>query len=208
MVIHSGSALLGFAYLVTIAAAAGLLVSAGMLLARKSRTAAKVTGASVASLGLYFLAHVMIGWTSPQTVVKLGDSYCWDLWCMGIQKVTATPRGTDVAYKLDVRVFSDANTVKTSIDEARLFLVDDRGRRFSMIDDPSVIPIDTRLEPGQSIETSLSFVAPADATRLFLMGDAPLPGHLPIGWRFLAMYMDLHLGYEKLAHKPTVLSVL
>jgi len=149
----------------------------------------------------------VIGWTSPQTVVKRGDSYCWDLWCMGIQDVDATPRGSDVTYRIDVRVFSDANSVKTGLDEARLFLVDDRGRRFSMIEDPSVIPIHTELAPGQSIDTSLTFVAPADATRLFLTGDAPLPS-LPVGWRFLAMYMDLHVGYEKLAHKPTVLSVL
>jgi len=207
MVIHSGSALLGIAYLVTFAAAVGLLVSLGMLVARKFRTATRVAGASVAALGLYFLAHVVIGWTSPQTVVKIGDSYCWDLWCMGIQRVTATPRGADMAYSIDVRVFSDANTVKTGIDEARLFLMDDRGRRFSMIDDPSVVPINTRLEPRQSIDTSLTFLAPADAAHLFLTADAPLPNQLPVGWRFLAMYMDLHVGYEKLAHKPTVLSV-
>jgi hypothetical protein len=208
MVIHSGSALLGFAYLVTFASALGLLVSLGMLVARRFRTAAKVAGASVAALGLYFLAHVVIGWTSPQAVVKLGDSYCWDLWCMGIQRVHATPRGEEMVYTIDVRLFSDANSVKTSIDEARLFLVDDRGRRFSLVDDPSVIPINTRLDPGQSIDTSLTFVVPADATHLFLTGDAPLPTHLPVGWRFLAMYMDLHVGYEKLAHKPTVLRVL
>ena len=122
MVIHSGSPLLGFAYLVTFATAVGLLVSLAMLVARKFRTAARIAGASVAALGLYFLAHVVIGWTSPQTVVRLGDSYCWDLWCMGIQRVNATPRGSDIAYRIDVRFSSDANTVKTGIDEARFFL--------------------------------------------------------------------------------------
>lgn len=208
MVIHSGSALLGLAYLVTLVTAIGLLVSLGMLVARKFRLAAKVAGASAAALGLYLVAGVVIGWMSPQIIVKLGDSYCWDLWCMGIQTVHATPRGPEMVYTIDVRFFSDANSVTTGIDEARLFLVDDRGRRFSLVDDPSVIPINTRLDPGQSLNTSLTFVTPADATHLFLTGDAPLPSHLPIGWRFLAMYMDLHVGYEKLAHKPTVLSVL
>ena len=33
------------------------------------------------------LCHIGV---SPQRVIKLGDSYCWDLWCMGIDKVKAT----------------------------------------------------------------------------------------------------------------------
>jgi len=208
MVIHSGSALLDLAYLVTLVTAIGLLVSLGMLAARKFRTAAKVAAASAAALGLYLVAGVVIGWMSPQTVVTRGDSYCWDLWCMGIQRVQTTARGAEMVYTIDVRFFSDANSVKTGMDEARLFLVDDRGRRFSLVEDRSVIPINTRLDPGQSLETSLTFVTPDDATHLFLTGDAPVPGHLPVAWRFLALYMDLHIGYEKLAHKPTLLRVI
>jgi hypothetical protein len=107
-----------------------------------------------------------------------------------------------------VHFFSDANTVKTGSDDALVYLVDDRGRRFPLVDDPSVIPINTRLDPGQSINTSLTFVAPTDATHLFLMGDAPLPDHIPLAWRFFKIYADLHFGYEKLKHKPTVLQVL
>ena len=127
---------------------------------------------------------------------------------MGIDKVNATPRGQEMVYKIDVRFFSDANTVKTGIDDALIYLVDDRGRRFPLVDDPSVIPINTRLDPGQSLNTSLTFVTPNDAGHLFLTGDAPLPYHIPLGWKFFRIYADLHFGYEKLSHKPTVLRVL
>jgi hypothetical protein len=208
MTIHSGGLLLLFAYLVTLLTAIGLLVSAGLLVARKFRTAATVAVASVAALAFYFVASAVIRWVSPQTVVKLGDSYCWDLWCMGIDKVTATPRGHEMVYKIDVRFFSDANTVQTGTDEALVYLVDDRGRRFPLVDDPSVIPINTRLSPGQSLNTSLTFVTPNDTGRLFLTGDAPLLDRLPLGWRLLKMYADLHFGYEKLSHRPTLLRVL
>jgi hypothetical protein len=208
MVIHSGGVLLLFAYLVTLAAAIGLLVSVGLTVARKVRTAAKIAVASVAALGLYFVASTVISRVSPQTVIKLGDSYCWDLWCLGIERVNTTPRGQEMVYRIDVRFFSDANNVKTGTDEARLYLVDDRGRRFPLVDDPSVIPITTRLDPGQSLNTSLTFVTPADATHLFLTGDAPLPDHIPLAWRFFRIYADLHFGYEKLSHTPTVLRVL
>jgi hypothetical protein len=179
-----------------------------MLVARKFRPAATVAAASLAVVGLHFVTSVVIGWASPQTVITRGNSYCWDLWCMGIQNVTATARGPETVYTIDVRFFSNANSVTTGLDEARLFLVDERGRRFASVDDPSLVPIGTRLDPRQSLDTSLTFVAAADATHLVLTGDAPLPDHLPFGWRFLAMYMDLHLGYEKLAPKPTVLQVL
>lgn len=208
MTIHSGSFVLLFAYLVTLVTAIGLLTSAGMLVARKFRAAAKVAGTSISALALYVVAASLISWVSPQRVIKLGDSYCWDLWCMGIDTVNATPRGGEMVYKVDVHFFSDANTVKTGTDDALVYLVDDRGRRFPLVDDPSVIPINTRLDPGQSLKTSLTFVTPADADTLFLTGDAPLPEHIPLTWRFFKIYADLHFGYEKLSHKPTVLRVL
>ena len=71
-----------------------------------------------------------------------------------------------------------------------------------------MIPINSRLDPRQSLSTSLTFVTPADATHLFLTGDAPLPDHVPLEWSFFKIYADLHFGYEKLKHKPTVLQVL
>lgn len=208
MVIHSGGLLLLFAYLVTLVTAIGLLVSVGMLVARKFRTAAKVAVASVAAFAFYFVSATVISSVSPQKVIKRGDSYCWDLWCLGIDKVSATPRGQEMVYKIDVRFFSDANTVRTGTDDALVYLVDDRGRRFPLVDDSSVIPINRRLDPGQSLNTMLTFVAPNDATHLFLTGDAPLPDTIPLTWKVFKIYADLHFGYEKIAHKPTVLRVL
>jgi hypothetical protein len=208
MVIHSGSLLLLFAYLVTLITAIGFFVSVAMLVAGRFRTATKVAVASVAALAFYFLADTTISWVSPQMVIKLGDSYCWDLWCMGIDKVNASRRGQEMVYKIDVRFFSDANTVKTGTDDASVYLVDDRGHRFPLVYDPAVIPINTRLDPGQSLSTSLTFITPTDAAHLFLTGDAPLPDHIPLSWKFLRIYADLHFGYEKLSHKPTVLRVL
>src|SRR5262245_46477110 len=121
MVIHSGGLLLGLAYLATLIAAIGLVISVGILVTRKFRTAAKVATASVLALAFYFVVATTIWWLSPQRVIKVGDSYCWDLWCMGIDKVNATPRGQQTIYKIDVHFFSDANTVKTGSDEALIY---------------------------------------------------------------------------------------
>lgn len=127
---------------------------------------------------------------------------------MGIEKVSTTSREQENEYKIDVRIFSDANTVKTSTDDASIYLLDDLGRRFPVVDDPAAIPYTTPLIPGQTIKITLTFVAPADAGHLFLTGDAPLPDHIPVGWRVMTYFADLHFGYEKLSHKPTLLRVL
>ena len=109
------------------------------------------------------------------------------------------PSRSGVVYTIEVHFFSDANTVKTGTDDALVYLVDDRGRRFPLVDDPSVVPINTRLGPGQSLNTSLTVVTPIDVAHLFLTGDAPLPDRIPVAWRFFKIYADLRFGYEKLA---------
>jgi len=207
MVIHSGSILLGLAYLVLLVTAMGLLSSVAILIARKFRLAVKVAVASIGTLVAYLVAAALISMVTPQRVINVGDSYCWDLWCMGIEKVNAIPRGQEVMYKVDVRIFSDANTVKTSSDDASVYLMDDRGRRFPLMQDPDVIPINTPLTPGQKINTTLTFVAATNAKHLFLAGEAPLPARIPYSWRLVTVFMDLHFGYEKISHKPTLLRV-
>ena len=76
--------------------------------------------------------------------------------------------------------------------------MDERGRRFPMVKDPSVIPFDLSLDPGQSVNTSLTFVTPADARELFLTVDSPL-----VWGARLCVACD-----GSLLHKPTLLRVL
>ena len=67
-----------------------------------------------------------------------------------------------------------------------------------MVKDPSVIPYDLSLDPGQSVNTSLTFVTAADARELFLTVDSPL-------------FWVVRLCFAcdgSLLHKPTVLRVL
>jgi len=98
-----------------------------------------------------------------------------------------------------VRIFSDANAVKTSANGFSLFLVDERGRRFPLVNDPSATPFDITLDAGQSEKTSLTFVTAADAQQLFLTVDEPVPFALAR----LCFACDVSL-----LHKPTILRVL
>jgi len=120
----------------------GIVASAVLVVSRKFRSAAKVLLVSVTGLALYVAAVMLLSFLSPQTIVNIGDSYCMDIWCIGVERVNATPRGEETLYRVDVRIFSDANTVKTSAKGASVYLLDERGRRFELVNDPSVVPSD------------------------------------------------------------------
>ena len=112
MIVHSDSDL-GFllALLVGLAVIMTLLFSAMFAFERRFRTALKVAGAA---LGLIALLPILVGvvsWLTPQTIVKVGDGYCEDIRCIGIDKVRAESKGPETIYDLDVHLFSDANTV-------------------------------------------------------------------------------------------------
>ena len=182
----------------------GLLTSIALVLFRRFRAARKTLLVSATGVGVYLAIVVLIALVSPQRVINIGDSYCMDIWCIGIQGMSRTPREQDVLYKIDVRIFSDANTVKTSAKGASVYLVDERGRRFQLIDDPSAIPFDTPLNPRESIDTKLTFAVAADAQHLFLptsyhhIGDE---GSVPF---FVKLYFGGEANY---LHKRTLLRV-
>jgi hypothetical protein len=201
VVIHSDSNLGATVALVVVSGAVILaLASAALIASGKSRRAVKTLLASAALVATYTLAVMAVSLRTPQTIVRAGDSYCVDVWCIGIDGVTPKPFGQETVYKVDVRIFSDANRVKTSAKGASLYLVDERGRRFPLVKDSSVIPFDVTLEPGQSVTTSLTFVAAADARQLFLTGDTR--GEPPF-WARLYFGSD-----DSLLHKRTLLRVL
>ena len=169
MIVHSDS---GIRFLVAglllFGTAIALVVSGILALERKFRAAARVALTTLGIMAMWVLALSAVNFVTPPTIVKVGDSYCADIECIGIDRVGVERKGPQTMYKLDVRIFSDANTAKISLGHQSLLLQDDGRRRFPLIEDPSVLPWDTRLDPGQTIKTTLTFAAPSDAKQLFL----------------------------------------
>ena len=150
----------------------------------------------------YLAAVVLVSLLTPRTVVSMGDSYCWDLWCMGVQHVNATPQGTNTLYTADVRVFCDSeHTHSVSAEAARrfLYLLDEQGRRFPLEQLSSPLGADITVNPGESVKASLRFLAPSNAGKLYLMGDV---GVMP-PWVYVYFGSDVSLF-----HRQTRLRVL
>jgi hypothetical protein len=156
---------------------------------------------SACALG-YVAVTIAVSLLTPQAIVNPGQSYCNDNWCISIRSVTKTQLGQDIAYNADARIFSDLNsTVKTSGQGVSLYLVDEHNRRFPLIADPAVTPFDIELNPGQAVNTSLTFLAAADAQRLFLRVDWP-------GNRLVKFLVKFVIGNDRsLLHRPTLLGV-
>jgi len=176
MIIHEGSnfgAILPL--LVMLGAFVLFLGASAFFVIGQFRRGAKLLAVTAGVISVYILMVGVVSLLRPQTIVNVGDSYCSDIWCIGIERVNSTRSENETTYKLDVRIFSDANRVKTSAQGVSLFLSDERGRRFPLIVDPSVIPIDVVLDPREIVRTSLTFITPPDVHPLFLSRDGLRP---------------------------------
>src|ERR1700691_4688057 len=174
-VLHEDSnvgALAGF--LAFMAAAIPSLVALFGIHDRKFLQAARA-GWVCAGIFIPYLAAVgLVSLLTPRTIVSMGDSYCWDLWCMGVQHVNAVPQGRNALYTAEVRVFCDSrHTQRATAEAARRFLyvLDEQGRRFPLERFSSFLDPDLTVNPGESVQASLTFLAPTNARKLYLMGD-------------------------------------
>jgi hypothetical protein len=197
MIVHSDAVGSMVFFFVMAISALMLVVALMALVGREFHFAGKILKWWGAGFVAYTALTISVSLLLPRKVVNPGQSYCVDIWCIGVQGVTKAPLGQDVVYKANVRIFSDADNVKTSAKGASLYLVDERGRRFPLIPDPSVPPFDTELSPKQSIDTTLTFRVAADAQHLFLRGD----GDLWITYFFIG-------DDSALLHRPTLIRVL
>jgi hypothetical protein len=149
----------------------------------------------------YVAALAVTSLLTPGTIVNIGDSYCYDLWCVGVNRVNASPRGQDVLYTADVRIFVDStHPHQLPAELARRFfdVLDERGRRYQLLAEASFVDADVTVHPGEMVKSSLAFLAPPNARRLYLIGK---DGGLP--WVYLYFGSDISLF-----HRPALLRIL
>lgn len=146
----------------------------------------------------YVAAIMLVSMLTPRKIVSIGDGYCWDLWCLGVEQVNATPQGQNILYTAKVRLFSDANRVPASREKNFLYAIDEQGRRFPVFQKLSAFPLDVTVRPSESVTTSLSFFAPPNAKKLYLTGD-----QVAMPWVYLYFGSDINP-----LHRRTLLRIL
>jgi hypothetical protein len=150
MIVHSDSFLgVMFLFLVMLGASAGPLTSIVLLIALKYRAASKIFLSTAGGLALFFVLQGSMLALTPRAVITRGDSFCADIWCIGVKDVKTSSLGEDM----------------------RLLLVDEQGRRFPLVPDPSVPPFNKELAPREGFDTTLTFNIPSGSGHLYLTSE-------------------------------------
>ena len=129
--------------------------------------------------------------TPHDSVLKTGAPYCDDDMCMSVESVGRTSDQAGSSYRFEIRLFSRANHGLRSAKGVSVYLTDERDRRFFPVHDPAATPFDVDVEPGKSVNTSLTFHVPSDAgTLAFAVGVERL------------QYASFIIGNGDLLHHP------
>lgn len=118
---------------------------------------------------MYLLVGAAISFFSPQRLLSINDPWCFDDWCLQAQNVTHSTGPAGNLYRIDLRIFSRAGRVAQRAKGAWIYLIDDKGRRFSPDPDSSAVPLDVLLQPEESVTTSRVFHVPGNTRGLGLI---------------------------------------
>ena len=146
-----------------------LITAAVAALRGRRQNARKILLRLAASAAVYVAIVGIVGLLSPQRVLAVGDPWCFDDWCLSVEKAVSRPEPPRVTWTVSLRLFSRARRVSQRALYAWIYLVDDRGNRYAPEPDASAVPLDVRLGPGESVETSRVFQVPAGTGPLGLI---------------------------------------
>jgi hypothetical protein len=171
------------------------------LAVRRRRAAAlwnlKRLGAFVAT---YLTAVIVVALFTPQRVFEVGDTRCFDDWCISVEGAKATKSiGTNVHpvrgrfLLVTLRVSSRASRVRQSEPHTEVELLDTKGNHYEVAEAPQQAfeaangkqpALGTMLDPGGSFTTVRVFDIPAELVEVGLalrQTGMPGPGLLVIG---------------------------
>jgi hypothetical protein len=129
---------------------------------------------------VYFAVVIAVSIVSPRRVYRVGDTQCFDDWCIAVVEAHRAAAPADAAYEVVLRLSNRAKGVPMGEKGTVVYLTDARGRRFDPLPDPAAVPLDTRLQPGESVIAIRRFDVPRDAQALGLVYTHE--GGFPIGW--------------------------
>src|ERR1700733_13065447 len=75
----------------------------------------------------YIVSGLAVSLFSPQRVMRVGDPWCFDDWCLSVEQVDPTPgpaqSSASVSYNVNLRIFSTAGRVSQRALGAWIYLI-------------------------------------------------------------------------------------
>jgi len=157
-------------FLLAVLASLATLVVAAVFATRGRRAQAlRILLAYCVAAVAYLTTGIAVAYFKPQRVIRTGDPWCFDDWCLTVEQVSHALGPAGTSYQVGLRIFSRARRVAQRANGAWLYLIDDRGRLYSPESDPSAVPLDVLLQPEESVTTSRVFHVPDEVHQLGLI---------------------------------------
>jgi hypothetical protein len=137
------------------------------------------------SLAIYLGIVIVVSLVSPQRVVGIGELRCSDEWCIAVigASRSSVPGGTE--YSVAFQLSSRARGVSQRENGVVVYLMGGTGRRHLAEPDPTAVPFDVLLQPGQAVTTSRRFRVLGEEKVLGVVvgreGSNAIPGLFIIG---------------------------
>jgi hypothetical protein len=142
------------------------LVTAALVAIRgRSSRAFSIVGVWLICAVLYLAASLAVAYFAPQRVIAAGTPRCFDDWCLTVKDVERA--GT--RCRVNVLISSDAKRVTQRAKGAWIYLRDENDTHYDPTPNPSDVPLDVLLQPGESVAAQRSFNVPANVRELGLV---------------------------------------
>lgn len=145
----------------------------------------------------YMTVVIAVSLSLPRRIIKVGDPECFDDWCVSVVGYRRTVEGDHLAYRVDLRLFSQARRISQREHNLAVYLTDEQGRRYDSLANKSDLPFHVLLRPQESIVASREFLLPAKATQVGAV--ITHKGGFPIGWFII--------GYDTWFRKPPLVEL-
>jgi len=142
-----------------------LVTAAVMAIRGRASRAFSILRVWLVCVVLYLGTSVTVAYASPQRVIPAGTPWCFDDWCLTVKDVERA--GT--FYKVNVLISSEAKRVTQRANGAWIYLRDENDTHYDPTPNPSDVPLDVQLQPGESVAAQRTFKVPANVRELGLV---------------------------------------
>ena len=126
------------------------LITAAVAAVRGNRgMALRILGRLAICALVYVSVVVAVALAAPQRILHVGDPWCFDDWCLSVERVTRTAALPQATYTVSLRLFSRARRVSQRAKFAWVYLIDGHGHRYAPEPDASAIPLDVLAGAGR-----------------------------------------------------------
>jgi hypothetical protein len=143
----------------------------------------------------YFAVVLIVAAAAVPPLHRVGETICFDDWCFAVADAKQAPSGSAQRWNVTMRISNRAGRVTMGERYVVVYLTDSRHRRFDPDPASATVPLDSRMEPGHSLDITRTFDLPADAKDVSLVFTHE--GGFPIG--------SLIIGENELFHNATVI---